>query len=686
VDFALLLFFLISLPSKPHAQSSPSTTETVRILAGPESVGGIKLPAGSEIIEDYQGIVIEALLHEESHFGAATLPAATRILFFRPQIFLLIPATSQSANDWTTIPPGVLSLIDDGPDYDHDSTQCLDYPPWLTINGPANTQAAAVPLPSLTPLMMKDFTLEAPPAKPGLNTLSGGFHSTNFDLPQGTLVVGDDKAKQAIAIYAPGLVRMGSTILPSHSFIWLWPQFLTAYIHQPTAVNSRVIQPGAFFTVDGNGSLARFIAGDTTKINDRFVISAGSEIALVADRLVRVDLSKDTSYGGIPVAGGTTVCFLPDGAANLLLPSVTTIAGKTFPAGSTVVLTPDGGQVQYALLSKATVLDGFSITPLDSYQKVSFSSDGHFRSGNLSAPADVDGIHAKGTIRLYDDGSLQSGTLEGDQLIKGIPCLANKYVELNKAGEPIVFTAAGDYTIGATVLHRGDAFNRVYKKQDQITILPTQCSPKTECLADAIGKIEADLIAKLQAGIREHSSKIPFGNIGNIQSQSFNWNSASDHIDFHQDISVENMLTNPPFKDCDVRIHIDLTVKWAITKSFAKQWVAAWPASIGGNISHGVCPGTTAIEAVASVASAIFSHVREMLDNAVGNLRDRIQSTLNNSVVQKEIAATALAKYEPLLQILESNDKVIAGSIQIDRIFIDAQGLELSYEYMLRKE
>jgi hypothetical protein len=292
----------------------------------------------------------------------------------------------------------------------------------------------------------------------------------------------------------------------------------------------------------------------------------------------------------------------------------------------------------------------------------------------------------KGFIARYDDGKLKSGTLDGDQTIKGVPCLGDKDIELNESGEPIIFTAAGNITIGSTVLHRGDSFIGVYKKQDSITILPAQCAPNIECLSDAIKTIQGELIEKLKAGILQHSSKFPFGNIGKIQSQSFTWNGAPDHIDFHQDISVENMFTNPPFADCDGKVHIDLTVKWVVTKSFAAQWITAWPASIGGSISHGLCPGTSAIETAANVAASIFSHVREMLDNAVGNLRDQVQSTMKNSVIQKEIAEATLAKYEPLVQALETNDKVIHGSIQIDGLSINGQGLELSYEYSLLKQ
>jgi hypothetical protein len=38
--------------------------------------------------------------------------------------------------------------------------------------------------------------------------------------------------------------------------------------------------------------------------------------------------------------------------------------------------------------------------------------------------------------------------------------------------------------------------------------------------------------------------------------------------DFHQDVFVEKMLTNLPIKDCDVKIHADLKLKYEITKNF----------------------------------------------------------------------------------------------------------------------
>jgi hypothetical protein len=200
--------------------------------------------------------------------------------------------------------------------------------------------------------MMTDLKLKTSPATPGPNILSAGFHSAEFDLPQETVVIANASADHAVAIYAPDAARMGGTLLPPHSFIQLWPQFRTAYIREPTSVNGRVIQASSYFVVDGNGRLARYLVGEQTKISDSLTVGAGSLIGIVADRLFRVDLSHDTTYGGIPVAGNTTICLLPDGAANLLLPKDTTIAGETFPAGSTVVLNPGGSMVQYAFVRK----------------------------------------------------------------------------------------------------------------------------------------------------------------------------------------------------------------------------------------------------------------------------------------------------------------------------------------------
>jgi len=282
---------------------------------------------------------------------------------------------------------------------------------------------------------------------------------------------------------------------------------------------------------------------------------------------------------------------------------------------------------------------------------------------------------------------LESGTLEGDQVIQGIPCLGNKPVELNAAGEPIQFTSAGDYTIGSTVLHRGDDFIGVYEKKDHITVLPTKCSPGKECLSGAISFIQQELITQFQNGLRQNSGKFPFGNIGNIQSKNFSWNGASDHIDLHQDIFVESMFTNPPFSDCDANIHIDITLKWVVTQSFgARQWIVAWPASIGGGYGHGVCPGTAAIETVVAAASALFGHVRDLLDAKRQNAANQIEAAAQKYAIQKQIGDLALDKYRPLVQALEAGGEVVPGSIAIDSLYIDGDGLELGYLYRVLKK
>jgi hypothetical protein len=174
--------------------------------------------------------------------------------------------------------------------------------------------------------------------------------------------------------------------------------------------------------------------------------------------------------------------------------------------------------------------------------------------------------------------------------------------------------------------------------------------------------------------------------MGKIEGHDFSWNAAPDHIEFHQGVFVESMFTNPPFSDCDAQLHIDVTVKWVINDLFGgRQVINAWPSSIGGGLSYGFCPGTAAIQGVAGVAYGLFGHVREMMDRGVQHASDALRAGMQNSVIQHQIGQSTLDSYRQIVQVTESNGQVVPGSIRIKSLFIDDQGLELSYQYSVRK-
>ena len=605
--------------------ASAAFSETHRILSTTQKVGGLTLPAGTDVTETDAGIPVEAILHSTAQWGASTLPADSRILFFAYQTIVLVPNAASTESDWTTASPGLLLLNDDSPDRDYEFKQCYDTPPWLTYTGLANQDAIATgALLNFKSLPLKELTFTSILTNPGFTELATSIQTPDFDLPSGTLIVSDQAGENAEYIYTEEAGRIGALNLPPHTFIGLiYPAIASLYTSAAFAVDGIPIRAGTEFRIDVHGDLTRATIDKDFPIRDQFVVPAGSTVNYVGGHLFHITLPNGGNYEGIPIRPGTDICFLHDGTANLELANDSVIGSQSIPAGSSIVLDPNGRTIEYAFLSKPSSFDGFAVQASVNENRVVFTNLGRFKSGTLSGVSHISGVDVKGFVKLREDGSLDSALLSGDQKIDGVPCMGDHSVSINQRGVVTNCVISGDYGIADSHFHRGSLYNGTFQRSEKILVINAVCvgpNPQNLCYSSAFGDIQANLLAQFDGLIRQHSGKFPFGNIGKIQSTAFTWNPAPDHIDFHQTVSVESMLTNPPFADCDVTIHINLTVKWNLLNLFGgRQVLNAWPSAMDGTLSYGLCPGTAALQVVANALSDVLSGLRSLLDIGPGS-------------------------------------------------------------------
>ena len=384
-------------------------------------------------------------------------------------------------------------------------------------------------------------------------------------------------------------------------------------------------------------------------------------------------------YFGTTLADGHSICFSDDGSANLQLAKASTIGGISFPAGSYVEEDATGKPASAVLSSDIQIgsmkIKSSNLQQVDLY----LNAAAQVRRAVLAAPANVNGISVKDEITIQDSGVLASGILSGDQMIDGVPFMGDQYIQLNDKGHPIYFTAAAPYTIGMTQLQRGQPFLGTYQKQG---VLPIFDGSKGE-LANAMQQLQGELISKATDAVRTISSKFPFGNIAGIQDHDFVWSGSGNTLNISQQLHVEKLFTNAPFADCDGDLKLDATVTWLVVPEFMKQSLVAWPSTLTISYKHGMCPGTAAIEDITGALYILVPHIREMLDSKTSGL---VNGLAQKGVIQKEIQDVSLAKYEQLLQLLQTDTTIVKYSIRIDSLVIESGSLNLHYSYSVMSQ
>ena len=679
----LLLWSFLIISSRAYGGAQDPSVQ------GNITIHGIALPSDATITRNSLGDPIAASLKSPLTFAGKTYPSGTILLSFIDGVYMYTPpATSGSSPAAANVTGSLASLFNDR-DLQGECGQHGYYTGALPA-GDDDPQVHAVSRNDLINPSQLSLTT-SPALVAGLAILDRDYKSPQGDLPRGTAVVISSDLASVNLIYFSAAGRLGAIALPAGTVVerggW-WGSYEIIFTPEEVKIGENTVAAGGYFMLAWDGTLSELVTKDALQVSPGLIAPPLSRVAFWDGRLSRVDLRSGATatYFGISLAGGHTACFDRDGAAYLRLGQNTTVQSIKFPPDSSVT-SDKFGNLTGAFLTQDTTINTLPVKATTPGQVgVLFSGSGQIIRATLSAPTSIDGVLVKGEIWLRDDGSLLDGVLSGDQTIGGIPCMGDRGIQLNAHGQPISFTAAGPYKIGNETLSRGQPFYGSYSKSGVFPVLDAtkklDGSPAdafANQMTQSMTQIDQDLVTKAKDAILGHSSKFPFGNIGNIQDHDFRWSGSGNRLTIHQEFHVQNMFTNPPFADCDAELKLDVVVTWNISNGFMKQYVTAWPSQISGGYSHGVCPGTAAIETIGAALYDLFPHIRELIDTKVsGSLSD----LKKESLIQKTIGDAALAE----LRLITGDPSLVPGSLKIDSLLIENGSLNLHYSYLATKQ
>jgi hypothetical protein len=662
---AILFATSLSLASPlPGLTSMTTLSQTLQ-------VGPITLPAGTDVSYAQDGAVAEAVIHAPLKYGSETLPSGTKLAFYLDAAYDILPSQPANTASGQLASPMRMELLFSLEDL---SQECKS-PKASWLGNYDSPQVHAIS--RIDQLNISKLPLSESPSPYYATTLSSSYQGDDAELPSGTVIQVDGQGN-VIGIYFPSAGRLGDLALPQGSIVdrAAYGSYEGIYVHDSVSVGGNDVLPEGFLMLAWDGSLAETTLNAAMNVNAGLTAPSRARVNFMNGHVHRVDVRNGevVTYFGSQVASGHSICFADSGEANIRIGGDTKIGLSMFPSGSFIIEDPSG-QPLLALLSRDSSISGLVVKSTNGQQiDAYFDAAGNISRAILATPATIGGVKVQDEIETQGNGfTLKSGTLVNDQLIDGVPCMGGAPVQLNAAGHPVVFTASSTYQIGGTVLQRGQQFLGTYVKHD---VLPIFDGSKGE-LASAIQQLQAELVSKGSAAVLAMSGHIPFGNMGTVQDHDFSWDAAGSVLHLSQQLHVQNLFTNPGFVDCDGDLKLDATVTWIVVHEFMKQTVVAWPSALTISYKHNFCPGTSVLEAAKAIAD-LDPHLRELLDSKISG---PIAALAQRSVIQKEIGDTALAKYEQIIQLLQTDGTYVPGSLQIDSVLVESGNLNIHYSY-----
>lgn len=680
VSFGLLLLqsfcFIFLWSELCVGKAEPKAT----ILSKASKVGDRVFPKGTKVIYNKKQEPIEALISTSINWDKIYLPTGTRVIF------------KQKSTEWLIIPNGISAIINGksisgtivqiASFFGSDSmvkplweTECLDSSDsWLspsallggisglTWNDFNNTQG-------LKPVSTSELTGAVEPTNDPtkrLMVLKKTFSTSQVEIPEGSILATSDDGLRITHFYSLKKARIGRYIIPERSLVIMDPGWLSALVQDEFKVRQFLINSGSYLTLNHKLEINFLqIARKANLMETTFSVPAKSLISFEKGRPWYVKVGEPAFFKGLPVSSQRYICFSVSGFTNLPLAKDSTVGTKIFPAGSFVIVNNDGFIVAVHL-SKPSSFDGIMFSTLSGVhdtKSVSFHLNGKVSSGYLNTSTLIDGIKVAGYIRFFDNGKIAAAILDGDQKITGIPCMGGKYVYFNKAGKLLSFTAASRYQIGSSVLERGTHFNGIVKIDAKTTLLDSAS------LNAALTGLQSQIIEEISNEMNKHAGKFPYGRIKPITGHNYRISYAIDNVVLHQEADVPDMLTNPPFADCDGKISTDIELRWAITKS-NRPTFRAWVSSMKGEVTYGFCPGTKFLDMAGSFLDFL------------GFIKLKFEPVIpENLQYIKEIDEGTSGEIKKFLQAAYPDATVIEDSFKPLSVFIEQNQLKLSYKY-----
>ena len=657
----------------------PLTRET---LTQPLSVGKIILPPGSQtVVTGDDQHLVSARISQSMQWPGTSIPAETLIIFRKSLPYIVIlPNNTVGTTNGQPIAGGV-SYVSGKPitpalDW---KGNCEDFIPWLAPwnqwSGSffSNTHAPA----RLIQILSSSVPLWSSPAPHQQFILSSTYISPDFSIPVGSVLTTSDDATKVTGIYTNGSAMITGFIVPDGSYVTFASGEVIVSAPVDFQLGPFLIAADSDLALDGDyaETIDSMTLAKSTVLSYGITVEAGTRVSFLAGQLALIFPMAPTSIRGFPVDQGRIVCFTPAGLANLPLAADTSWHGILFSKDS-FIITDLNADVVESVLSNPIAINGARYYRLPSNPNMlptaNFWPSGRLRDGWLTQQSTISGISvAPGLVALREDGGIDQATLATDQVIQGIPCLANSQIIFDECGNPLMFTVSADWSLGATHLKRGDRFGGIFTVNDSITLMDGAT------LNAAVSDIQNDFVDELIGKIKDKSSKFPYGNIGTISKHDFRFSFSQDSMDTHQEVSVQNFLNNSPFADCDGNISADASIRWALSYSRFITTMSVWMSTLSGEITYGFCPTTAALQlaynAWALVRGEQFS-ISSKLNKATSSFQSRAKIT-------KSVQNSMLAKIDDLLPTLKPNAKVLPLSLQITRVYISNGQLQVDFSY-----
>jgi hypothetical protein len=657
---ALALCFLFS----PTAVSNNDFAEQTRITSTSETVEGHSYPANSSLTFDSQGRLAEVVLGSATSLDAASFPqGATLVILGGGVRIAVVPDSGMAQALGQSFSGRIVDLPQQQPPALSNVDECEDAgSSWTAVGGPRDTLENVVP----EPLSVVPKDLISQHSGPHLLVLVGDLRLPLLTMSRGSMLQSTD-GTTIDGFYFRTAGRFGGRTMPPHTFVRYRgpePSIVSRYNVElradlwATAGTPTILYSNG--TVD-SVQLAKPISDSGIQI------PAGSRVLWdLSGNLDRIRLAGDTSVFGFAVPKDRMVCFLEGKKANIPITSQTSIGQYSFPAGSYVIVSY-GGSLIRATLHEEVTLAGLDISPLPGRPRVAvdFNDNGTVKSVVINKPTVIGGIHiAPGLVQIKDNGQLLIGTLDSDQTIAGVPCLAHSDVVLNQDGDVLAFTASADYTIGTTTLHRGQRFIGIYDTQATITVRSGDDFQKDlEQVLQQIG----DGFSK---EIASHRNSDVFASMDSIHPQNYSKAISRDHIDFHVEASVENFLKNvPPFAACDCTNSADVTIAWQVGVSRI-PYCNFYPSRTVWSVS---CTSTCLSAPFIAFTAAIAQFARNLFGSPMP-----APGFVPPSINEVGHDLGQLAKN------LSADPDVLPWSIRLEEIFIEGNELRATFSYKRR--
>jgi hypothetical protein len=639
-----------------HAQRLPSVTSTaeavpftdtlVRILAAPDTIGRILLPAGTMVWRSDSSKWIGGAVRDTVRIGNRLMPAHTLLAFdeHRRLRVALPPVRADYPSPNCAFFGSALEELD-APAYPPGDQPRQSFQLPFDPSGPLREPVDAI-LSSSVAQLGAIARADANDQRQGF-VIGRRWELAKFTAEAGAVAMLDRGTPEVTTLLLLGGATLGDTRLPPGSCLATWangPYYqLSTVTGEPLRIADRIIA-ARNVVLWGHESVrpATYILGEPLPVGRDILPSGTQVIELVPDVMV-VRPPAPMTIGGVPIdASAFTIIAEDEVIETWLASSWTSTAGHVLPRDTWIQRNLQTGSVE-GFLPSTTTLAGMRFA-------------GHFISGaaamseaTLASPATVGGVECEaGIIWFFADGRLRRCELAKPHIIAGIKLRAGTF-EVTPRGRVVQGVLDQDLTLGTKVFHAGDLLNGSYPDTATVVIVDAREMANIERdVSQMMDTIIPQGLMSMKGGAGSGFGSYGLGQIRLVQAR----NSQEPHAFVStRKYAIENFWTNWPFDDCDCRMTLVTALSWQVSHSW-RQIVVDVGLKPGSKITIecNICPTTSFL---LSKISMFGAHI---------------------PVQPKRVATTKFSGYlsdkqKRVFQVLAGTDETI--SVRVDDIVIE---------------